>query len=99
MEPSECAACTREKASGVCKPAQRNGFCNQAGGRGSPDPEGHGHKNNTAPFSHVSTQCSPCGGYWKGEYIHKAIGDSTTRVDNSVNLTAFSGYSHGQVRS
>ena len=96
MEPSECAACTREKAGGVCKPAQRNGFCNQAGSGGSADPEGHGHKNNTAPFSHVSTQCSPCGGYWKGEYIHKALGDSTTRVDNSVNLSAFSGYSHGQ---
>ena len=31
-----------------------------------------------------------------GDYIHKAIGDTTTQVDNSVNLTDFSGYSHGQ---
>eukprot|EP01043_Picozoa_sp_COSAG02_P020749 COSAG02_NODE_1030_length_15077_cov_36.210119_13_plen_580_part_00 len=54
------------------------------------------HGNNTAPFSHVSTQCSPCGGYWKGEYIHKGIDDPTTQYDNSVDLNAFSGYSHGQ---
>ena len=33
---------------------------------------------------------------WKGEYVHKALNDTTTRPDNSVDLTAFSGYSHGQ---
>ena len=66
---------------------QKEYFC-----KGSADGEAG---NNTAPFSHVSTQCSPCGGYWKGDYIHKAIGDTTTRPDNTVNLTDFSGYSHG----
>jgi hypothetical protein len=52
--------------------------------------------NNTAPFSHVSTQCKVCGGYTRAGYIYKAIGDTTTRIDNSVNLSDWSAYSHAQ---
>lgn len=52
--------------------------------------------NNTEPFSHVSTQCGACGGYIKGGWIHKALGDTTTRVDGSVNLSDWSAYSHAQ---
>lgn len=72
---------------------QKAYFCR---GMTTDDSVADGGENKTAPFSHVSTQCSPCGGYWKGDYIHKGIGDTTTRADDSVNLTAFSGYSHGQ---
>ena len=60
-DSEKCVACTRAHngppGKPLCKPKERNAFCNATSGLGNVAAAG----NNTAPFSHVSTQCQPCG--------------------------------------
>ena len=55
--------------------------------------------NNTDPFTHIATQCRPCGNYWGNEYVVKEIGETGTRMEAPLSPTEWSTYSHGQVRS
>lgn len=52
--------------------------------------------NQTEPFTHVGTLCSPCGNYWGAEYVVKDPGDATTRLEKLANATDWSTYSHAQ---
>jgi arylsulfatase A-like enzyme len=59
-------------------------------------PHGKGD-NTTFPFSHISTQCKPCGNYWGTEYVVMDIGEATTRIEApALDPEAWSTYSHGQ---
>ena len=51
--------------------------------------------NNTEPFTHVSTLCSPCGNYWGNQYVSKQPGESTTRMEQPLDME-WSTYSHAQ---
>ena len=46
-------------------------------------------------FTHIGTQCKPCGNYWGDEYVVKDVGDVTTRLE-TINGSDWSAYSHGQ---
>ena len=51
--------------------------------------------NITFPFTHISTQCQPCGGYWHTKYTVKDIGQATTHLE-TIDPTDWSSYSHAQ---
>ena len=51
--------------------------------------------NRTDVFTHIGTQCKPCGNYWGAEYVVKDVGDVTTRLE-TINGSDWSAYSHGQ---
>ena len=44
------------------------------------------HNNQNEPFTHVSTLCSPCGNYWGNQYVSKQPGESTTRMEQPLDM-------------
>eukprot|EP00051_Salpingoeca_urceolata_P007288 m.96369 g.96369 ORF g.96369 m.96369 type:complete len:547 (+) comp15188_c0_seq1:275-1915(+) len=52
-------------------------------------------KNRTDAFSHISTQCRPCGGYWNANFTVMGLNETTTHREN-LDPNDIHTYSHGQ---
>ena len=54
-----------------------------------------GPKNHTAPFTHIETECSPCGNYNPTTFVTKT-GDAVHTAMENLNTSQWSTYSHAQ---
>ena len=53
-------------------------------------------RNHTEPFSHIETECSPCGNYFPKNFVVKKAGAEFTTMEAILQTDPRTNYSHAQ---